>query len=314
MKKNSVAYYNAFGGVYHERRLPKSTQFVAGAYLLVIGLVVMMISHGVSLGGSQSPVAKTDVSTQLVAHTQAVVASPAAAQPADPAPVVPPNETAQLASAVSDAISQNPATSWSVAIYDIQSKSWLLRSNAEQQMTSASLYKLYAAYGLSKKVPFAQWGSIQLAGHSLQDCVDLMIRDSDNTCGSAIGDYVGWRTIDVAIHAAGFTGTSLNLKTGPITNADNTTRFMASLYQGKLFDQPTTDFLLSSLKAQVYRSAIPAGCVGCTTYNKTGDDDSVTHDSAVVISGDRSYAVTIMSQGGTNAQIASIERAIQTVL
>jgi beta-lactamase class A len=315
MKRVVVLRYNAQRGIQYERRLPKSTQFVVGAYLLVIGLVAVMAIHGFKLT-SHGLVAKHSTETRLVSHT----ATATSQEPKVPVPSTPrqalTTDNERLNGAVQAAIDQNQATTWSVAVYDINAKSWLVRNNAMQQMSSASLYKLYAAYGLAEKISPAQWPTVQVVdGHSLQDCVDLMIRVSDNTCGDAIGTYVGWHNIDLAIHAAGFTGTTLNLASGPVTTAADTTRFMASLYQGKLFDPTTTAFLLNSLQNQLYRTAIPAGCPGCTVYNKTGNEGTVAHDSAVVVSGAHTYAVTIMSDGGGSyAKIATVERAIQTAL
>ncbi len=316
MKKHvPVAFYSARSGVYYERRLRKSTQFVVGAYALVIGITVLLVSQGVRMNNHHAIAAKPATVTTLVAKTD--TATPIASY--KPKTPVAQTETDRLNTAVAAAIAQNPAAAWSVAVYDMQAKTWLLRSNALQQIDSASLYKLYVTYGLAEKIPAAQWSGIQLpgqtAGQNLQTCVDRMLRVSDNSCGEAVGAYVGWSAVDKYVHAAGFTGTTLNQKAGPVTTADDTTRFMAALYQGKLFDATTTAFVLNSLHNQLYRSAIPAGCPSCTTYNKTGLENDVAHDSAVVVSGGRTYAVTIMSQtSGSYAKISNIEHAIQSVL
>jgi beta-lactamase class A len=322
MKHIPVAYYSARHGVYYERRLRKSTQFVFGAYLLVFGIAVLLAGPSIKPRLSHIVASMHHAPTQsrLVAHTDkaALSSAPKVAlhQPKLPDPQ---SEAGRLATAVATALEQNPASNWSVSVYDIQAKTWLLRSNSQQQITSASLYKLYAAYGLAEKVPFSQWATTQLPGQTdgqnLQTCVDLMLRVSDNACGDMIGDFVGWKTIDTYLHAAGFSGTVLNQRSGPVTTADDTTRFMASLYQGKLVDPAATAFLLDSLHHQLYRAAIPAGCQDCSTYNKTGNESGVAHDSAVIFSGGRKYAVTIMSQnGGSYAKIAEVERAIQSVL
>lgn len=259
--------------------------------------------------------AKAASHTRSVAHNDNTPVPPATAVSAAGTEAYPASaETARIGTAVQTVIAKPPAATWSIAVYDLQSHDWLYRNNSDDQMISASLYKLYVVYGLSKKLPFAQWASTPIAGKDMKTCVDLMIRVSDNTCGIAVGEYVGWQAIDTAVHAAGYNDTVLNLNTGPVTTASDTTHFMAELYQGKLFDAATTDFLKGSLLHQFYRSAIPAGCPGCTTYNKTGNEDGVAHDSAIVISGGRSYAVTIMSQGGNYSKIAAVERAIQSAM
>lgn len=313
MKHSTTAYYNAYSGVYHERRLPKSTQFVVGVYLIIIGLSGLLIGQGMHAHWGRAVTVKVaSHNSRLVANTKATPTAPPPAAPI--APAVPITETNAVATAVQAVISKPPAATWSIALYDVKAQNWIYRSNSAAPMASASLYKLYAAYGLSKKVPFSQWATTQIAGKDMKTCVDLMIRVSDNTCGSAIGAYVGWGTIDSLIHAAGFKSTILNYASGPVTTAEDTTRFMVALYQGKLFDADTTAFLKTSLQKQLYRGAIPAGCTGCTVYNKTGNEQGFVHDTAIVVSANRSYAVTIMSQGGNYPKLASVERAIQSAL
>lgn len=321
MKKNtSVAFYSATNGIYHDRRFRRSTKFVIGSYALVIGIAVLIVGQGMRSNWGRSVAVQGAPSSSLVAHTvQAEIATPAV-QLSSAIPAVQDTanqltaETNRIGDAVQIVIGKPPAATWSIAIYDLKTGSWIYRTNATAQMSSASLYQLYAIYGLSKKLPFSAWPTTKVGGRDVQTCVDLMIRQSNNACGQAIGNYVGWKAIDSAIHAAGFSATSLNLGAAPVTTAEDTTRFMTALYQGKLFDVPTSEFLKTSLQKQLYRSAIPAGCRGCTTYNKPGNERGVAHDTAIVVDGGRSYAVTIMSQGGSYYKISTVERAVQTAM
>ncbi len=313
IKRSTIAYYSARNGIYRERKHVKSTLTLLAVCLLAIGMSGFVVSQSVRrdrVAAKAQPISGLVVASATIPATPAptiTTVKPVAASPQSA-------EMNSLSAVVQVATAQNKASSWGVGVYDLQTKTWLLRDNVQQQMNSASLYKLYVAYALSQKVPFAEWATTQMGGQSLQTCVDLMLRVSDNDCGNAVGAFVGWRAIDTTIHAAGFVGTTLNRTSGPVTNVDDTTRFTAALYQGKLFDKPATDFILASLHNQQYRSAIPAGCDGCKTYNKTGIEGGSAHDTAVVVSGNRSYVVTIMSEGGSYTKIASIERAIQTVI
>ena len=320
MKKQlPVAYYHANNGVYYQRRLSRATKLIFGSYLVVFGLAALMTLQGLRVNWGRpsengaNPVQVTARTVQTVAPVAATTLPATTPVPQAPVDRVP-FETAKIGEAVQLVLSKPPAATWSIAVYDLGAHQWIYRTNANDQMSSASLYKLYAAYGLSKKLPFSKWSTTMVGGQDLQTCVDQMIRQSDNTCGEIIGAYVGWKKIDVAIRSAGFTGTALNQGTGPVTTAEDTTRFMSDLYDGKLFDAETTEFIKTSLQKQLYRSAIPAGCSGCTTYNKTGNEKGVAHDSAIVVDGSRTYAVTIMSEGGNYAKIASVERAIQAAM
>ncbi|MEO7364199.1 MAG: serine hydrolase [Candidatus Saccharimonadales bacterium] len=319
MKQRTTAYYNAYSGVYQERRLPRSTQFVAGVYVLVVGLSLLLINQGVRANWGRPIAVNQPAQTRLVANTKPLLATDPPGVSTSPAArsdqLTAETSTMSLyGEAVDQAISQNQATSWSVDIYDLDNHVNLYQRNADQPMITASLYKLYAAYGLAQKLPFGQWGDVKVGGKDVRTCVDLMIRVSDNPCGDAIGGYVGWKYIDNQIHAAGFTGTNLNDGGGPTTTAADTTRLMTALTEGRLFDADTTAFLLSSLSRQSYRSGIPAGCSDCTLFNKTGNNSKVTHDTAIIEFGGRRSVVTIMSEGGSYGKIANVMRAIQTVM
>ncbi len=232
-------------------------------------------------------------------------------QKVEPATVVPTDISSVI---TRTGLNTNRAQVWSVAIYDITNKRWIAQVNPDQQLFSASLYKLYVVYALSKKLPFEEWQSKQVAGHSVKDCVDLMLRVSDNNCGIALGDLVGWDKVDKEATKYGFKGTVMSKPGGSLTTATDTTTLMSDLYQGKLFDQNTSSFVLDSLHKQVLRSGIPAGCPSCTVYNKTGSENGVAHDTAIVQDGKFTYAVTIMSQGGSSNKIANVERSIETAL
>lgn len=261
-----------------------------------------------------APLASATADTSVVAQQPvAPTVSPVSSdiQKVEPATVVLPDLSAIL---TRTGLSQNRASTWSVAVYDITNKRWIAQVNPDQQIFSASLYKLYVVYGLSKTLPFDQWSSKQVAGHSVKDCVDLMLRMSDNTCALAVGDMVGWNKVDKEANKYGFTRTDMAKTGGSVTTATETTTFMSDLYQGKLLGADATTFVLNSLKNQTFRSGIPAGCTGCTVYNKTGNESGVAHDAAIVQDGKYTYAITVMSEGGSSYKIANIERSLETAL
>jgi hypothetical protein len=318
MKKNtSIAFYSAMSGIYYDRRLRRSTSFVVASYALVIGFMILAVGQGMRHNWGRPIAVHGAPSSSLVTHTlQAEMATPAVQlSSAVPAVQATANqlttETNHVGDAVQIVIGKPPAATWSIAIYDLKTGSWVYRTNATAQMSAANLSELYTVYGLSKKLPFSAWSTTTVGSRNVQTCVDLMIRQSDSLCTQAITNFVGWKAIDSAVRSAGFSGTVLNLSSSQVTTAEDTTRFMAALYQGKLFDAATSGFLKTSLQKQLYRSAIPAGCKGCTTYNKAGNEKGVAHDTAIVVDGGRSYVVTIMSQGGNYYKISTVEQAIQ---
>lgn len=281
-----------------------------GMRLLGIGVIIAAINLGV---GFYQPFSHAPVSNQKQSDAVQLVAShDDTAQMVD---ATAPSLHDMVAQAVDTSVQSNSAQNWSVAVYDLDANQWLAQFNADQQMESASTYKLFMAYALSKTKPFEQWGVINVEGHTVKDCVDLMLRVSDNPCGEAIGKYVGWGLGDRLIHAnGGYAHTKLNAIPGPLTTAADTAQFMVDLYQNKLFDAQTQEFIMSALKNQKYRSAIPAGCSGCSVHNKTGNSAAVAHDVAIVDDGKHHYVVSIMSETGTYQKIANIERAIEAAM
>lgn len=281
-----------------------------GMRLLGIGIIVAAINLGVGL---YQPFSHTTVANQAPTGPVGLVAS--RNDTAESFDTNAPSLHDVVVEAIDKAVQTNTAQTWSVAVYDLDTNQWLAQFNADQQMESASTYKLFMAYALSKTKPFEQWGVINVEGHTVKDCVDLMLRVSDNPCGEAIGKYVGWGLGDRLIHAnGGYAHTKLNAIPGPLTTAADTAQFMVDLYQNKLFDAQTQEFIMAALKNQKYRSAIPAGCFGCSVHNKTGNSAAVAHDVAIVDDGKHHYVVSIMSETGTYQKIANIERAIEAAM
>lgn len=291
-----------------------------GQRLLAVGMLVAAVNIGIGIyqpfdhaGAAQDK--------QSASDTMVLVASKSQVTPTlDPAtePTPQPRPDASLAQNVTNAVNSTASTMgasrWGAAVYDLDTNQWLAQINGDTAMESASLYKLFAAYSLAKTKSVDSWDTVSVAGHTLRECVDLMLRVSDNECGEAVAKYVGWRKNDQIIHAYGFMHTKLNMTPGPVTTANDTAQFMIDLYQNKLLDAASTEAIVTPLKNQRFRSAIPAGCSGCVVANKTGNSAAVAHDVAIVDNGVHHYVVSIMTEGGSYQKIANIERAIEAVL
>jgi beta-lactamase class A len=312
MSRVPQAHYYVPGRERPQRSLASRFKFPVLTVLVLAGAGYCGYVYRQQIPGA--PLASATADTSVVAQRSvSPTVSPVKTdvQKVEPATVVAPDLSAVI---TRTGLSQNRASTWSVAVYDITNKRWIAQVNPDQQIFSASLYKLYVVYGLSKSMPFNQWSTKQVGGHSVKDCVDLMLRISDNNCGIAVGGLVGWNKVDKEANKYGFTRTDMAKPGGSVTTATDTTNFMSDLYQGKLFDADTTTFILNSLKDQTYRSGVPAGCPTCTVYNKTGNENGVAHDSAIVQDGKYTYAVTVMSEGGSPSKIANIERSLETAL
>lgn len=205
---------------------------------------------------------------------------------------------------------QHPRQQWGVVIKSLEGPSFDARLQPDREFESASIYKLFLTLPLFNQVSVERQTQITVkAGgqqKSIADCVDLMLRVSDNPCGEALGYYLNWKKADETLKRGGFKRTDfISRKNSLRTSAGDTANFLAAL-DGDMFNLPAEKTIMYSLLNQKYRSGIPAGCPGCTVANKTGDIDNVVHDAAIVTYSKGKYVLVVMSQGGSFKQIAQL--------
>jgi beta-lactamase class A len=229
-----------------------------------------------------------------------------------------PSQTDQaLEQLIATWVSQHPGQQWSVAVEDLSSKHNASYED-DLQYDPASMYKLFAVYAFAQRVPVNTWATAKTlqgeGNHTYQECINAMLRYSDNECGEALAGQIGWNYIDKADRQAGFSHTILNRKQGMLGTAADTAALLKRLEQGTLVDELVRNLMLTSLKGQKYRAGIPAGCNGCEVYNKTGDLNGFRHDAAIIYSNGHSYVLAIFSRGGSYAQIADLTKLINTYI
>ena len=83
-----------------------------------------------------------------------------------------------------------------------------------QFFVSASIYKLFVAYNVYKKIDAGAITYDQTLGESVdyqtvESCLNRMITISDNDCGVALGSLVGWSKIDALSQEEGYTQPTL---------------------------------------------------------------------------------------------------------
>jgi hypothetical protein len=88
---------------------------------------------------------------------------------------------------------------------------------------------------------------------------------------------------------------------------------MASLERGQLsISASSRSKLISALQRNIYRQGIPAGAKGGVA-DKVGFIDRLLHDTAIVYSPNGTYALTIMTDGSSWANIAQLTREIEAL-
>lgn len=169
--------------------------------------------------------------------------------------------------------------------------------SANNVFTSASLYKLFVAKQIYER---ADIGTLDLdapsgvAGKTIEQCVKIMIDISDNSCGSALGDKVGWGKQNGALNSEGYVGTSLQALQK--TTAADVALLLERLYKGELLEPETSLLYLTHLKQQRVNNRLPLGLpAGTVIAHKTGDLYGYLHDAGIVYSPGGDYVIVMTS-------------------
>jgi beta-lactamase class A len=186
----------------------------------------------------------------------------------------PPTPDEALAAAVDRAVADRPVPFRVVAarLPDGQ----VHRRGADEQVLSASLYKLFVADELLRRIAAGQLDpkAPMQGGRTVEQCIEAMIVVSDNPCGVAGLDLVGRGRHDAALRSQGYLRT--NLDTPQRTSADDVALFLQRAHEqrGALWDL---------LARQQIRDRLPLGLpAGTKIAHKTGDRTHWGHDAGVI--------------------------------
>lgn len=208
---------------------------------------------------------------------------------------------------------QNPKQIWGIAVKSLSGPEFQAQLNADRQFRSASLYKLFLVQPLFSRYSLSQQQTTSVASRSVAACLDVMLRLSDNPCGEAIAQKLGWSKVTRELKAAGYMNTDFSKGERLVTSAGDTALFLERLNEGML-DEQSRATVMKSLLAQRWNKGIPAGCTGCQVANKTGNLGSIMNDAAIVQYAGGSYVLAIVSEGGSFKQIAELTRQIQSAI
>lgn len=179
---------------------------------------------------------------------------------------------------------------------------------------TASTYKLFVAYGSLKRVEAGTWRwTDQISGgRNLEKCLDDMIVKSDNACGEALLQKIGFRPLTDEMKAIGLSGNTSFLKDVPQSTAGDLTTFLGALQSGQLLTPDSTNRLLGLMKRNIFRQGIPAGAGG-QVADKVGFLNGLLHDAAIIYGPDGPAVLSIMTDGSSWAAIADLTRQIEAL-
>lgn len=223
---------------------------------------------------------------------------------------------AGLANLLADWTKIHPEHTWSVALKTISGPAISGGINQDTVFGTASIYKLLLTYKLFTTYNLDQLSQISLKVEgrpqaSLASCVNLMLTVSDNPCGEAVGNFLGWRSSGAVLKNLGLAHTDLNSSRGPLSSAGDVTEYLVKLDSGQLLKPAAKDYVEGLMLNQKLRAGIPAGCTSCTVADKTGDLGRIRHDAAIVSYAGGKYVLTIFTDGASYGQIAQLTGQIQ---
>jgi beta-lactamase class A len=172
---------------------------------------------------------------------------------------------------------------------------------ANRKVLSASLYKLYVAAELLRRIGDgtlerdapAEDGSGRTAG----ECIRDMIIVSDNRCGVWGLGVVGYGKLNGSLSRGGFTGTSL--ASPQQTTANDTARFLTRVRDGTLLGPQygaLTGELYELLQRQQVNDRLTTGLpAGTPLAHKTGDRLHWAHDAGIATFPGREVVIVALS-------------------
>jgi beta-lactamase class A len=159
---------------------------------------------------------------------------------------------------------------------------------AGRQVRSASLYKLFVARELLRRVHAGRLDRAAPAndgqGRTVDQCIHDMIVVSDNACGVAGLNIVGRGAQDAGLHRDGFVSTSL--ASPQMTSAADVALFFTAARDGSLLGpggESATAELYGLLRQQQVNDRLPTALpAGTPIAHKTGDIREWAHDAGVI--------------------------------
>lgn len=172
---------------------------------------------------------------------------------------------------------------------------------ADRQVLSASLYKLFVAADLLRRIDAGTLDRNAAAGdgegRTVGQCIRDMIVVSDNKCGVWGLRAVGSGALDRSLREQGFSGTSL--ASPQRTTAADVGLFLMRTRDGTLLGpggEAATAELYELLRAQQVNDRLSAGLPpGTPLAHKTGDRRHWAHDAGIVTIAGRELLVVALS-------------------
>jgi beta-lactamase class A len=189
---------------------------------------------------------------------------------------------------------------------------WSAGANANKESFMASTYKLFVVYSVLRRVDAGTMHmNDDVIGFSLDTCLHKIIIDSNNECSIALAEKIGWTVVQNEGRALGASG--LNWSETINGTVSDAAVIPLKLARGEILSPASRTYLLDLMKAQRFRSGIPAG----TPYavaDKVGFYEGWLNDTGIVYAGATPYVLAIYSNGQSWNTIADTTRRIEQLM
>lgn len=189
---------------------------------------------------------------------------------------------------------------------------WSAGANANKESFMASTYKLFVVYSVLRRVDAGTMHmNDDVIGFSLDTCLHKIIIDSNNECSIALAEKIGWTVVQNEGRALGASG--LNWSETINGTVSDAAVIPLKLARDEILSPASRTYLLDLMKAQRFRSGIPAG----TPYavaDKVGFYEGWLNDTGIVYAGATPYVLAIYSNGQSWNTIADATRRIEQLM
>ena len=199
-------------------------------------------------------------------------------------------------------------------------------ANADTQFVSASIYKLFVAYDVYKKIDagtVAYTDTLTTYGTSrtVEQCLSDMLTVSDNTCGIALGKLCDWAQLDTMLAGEGYSHTVLNnynangtIVKDKLTSASDVARLLNKLYAGTLLSKASSAQFIALLKGDTIDYMLPSGLPsGTVVAHKVGFLDEYQHDAGIIYGTKKNMLVVMLTKGWTTSPTTQATTAFTTL-
>ncbi len=245
-----------------------------------------------------------------VAISQSALAAPEPKQ--DELPAVGEQNNEALTELIREKLDDFPKDQkWSVFLYDFKDGN-SVEINPNMVLPAASLYKLFLLEALESKLPYDKWAYTWTSDWTnISQCVEEMLQKSDSPCAETLSNYIGWGVVNGLNRKNGFVHTSISGTDGRVTTVSDVGELLIRLQKGQILSDNARRFVFDTLYQQINNEGISKGCKDCRVADKIGEMNGVANDAGIITHGSRSYALVIMSEGGSLKQITELTKMIE---